>query len=101
MITKQITISNPCGIHVRPAGIVAKEMAKFPNVTFEIDNGEGFRKTRSIMSLMLLALSFGKTILLRAYGPNEEVACNTVAQLLGGEFECDKDYHQLRKNIAI
>lgn len=104
MIIKEITIHNLCGIHMRPACLVAKEIAKFPDVNFEIDNGTGFSKVKDMMSLLILDLSFGKTIWLKASGPNEEQACNTVSSILGQEFDFDKNPSNLllRKcNAAI
>ena len=104
MIIKEITIHNLCGIHMRPAGLVAKEIAKFPDVNFEIDNGTGFSNVKDMISLLVLDLSFGNTIWLKASGPNEEQACNTVSSILGQEFDFDKNLSNLllRKcNAAI
>jgi len=88
-ITKKVVIRNKYGIHVRPSGLLAKEMRKFPDVSFEIDtkDGDGFRLVDGIMSLVSFELGCGKEILLRAIGDDAEAACESVGNMFGQDFE--------------
>lgn len=91
MTTRQVTVTNRFGIHVRPCGIVSKEMAKFPEVAFEIDHGNGFTFINGIMDLMMCGLQWDQTFTLRASGEDEEEACDVVSGLLGGQFQFDDE----------
>jgi phosphocarrier protein HPr len=88
--TRPATIKNRHGIHVRPSGIIVKEMAKFPDVKFAIDSGDGMALVGGIMDMLVLDLNQGKTVTLRATGPNEEAAADRLAELLQFDFDYER-----------
>lgn len=75
------TVKDELGIHVRPAGLLVKEIQKFESdVTIE-KNGKtaGGRK---LMALMGLGVKCGETITVTAEGPDEEAAAAAVEAFL-------------------
>ena len=40
MVTKTVTVTNAQGLHMRPAGILAAEMKKFPGCTITLKTPE-------------------------------------------------------------
>jgi phosphotransferase system HPr (HPr) family protein len=90
VIEKQTRINNRFGIHVRPSGFIVQEMSHFPDVHFEIDKGEGFAPVTGVMSLLTFCLEDKMLVTLRASGPNEEKACESVITLLGTNFDLER-----------
>jgi phosphotransferase system HPr (HPr) family protein len=88
--TRQVTIKNRHGIHARPSGAIFKEMTKFPDVKFEIDAGDGLASVEGIMDLLVLDMSYGKTVTLQVNGPNEEDAADRIGELLQSDFDYDR-----------
>ena len=75
------TIKDALGIHVRPAGLLVKEIQKYESqVTIE-KNGKkaGGRK---LMALMGLGVKCGETITVTAEGPDEDAAAAAVEEFL-------------------
>ena len=55
MVSQKVTINNPQGLHMRPAGVFAKGMAKFDSdVTI---NFNGKAMVRAFLTLSVLVLS--------------------------------------------
>lgn len=75
------TIKDELGIHVRPAGLLVKEIQKYESeVTIE-KNGKkvGGRK---LMALMGLGVKCGETITVTAEGADEDAAISGVEDFL-------------------
>ena len=67
------TISDPIGIHARPAGLLAKE-AKNCSAVVTITKGEKTVKASQLMMLMGLGVKQGDTVTVSADGPDEDTA---------------------------
>lgn len=73
MKTFEYTITDPQGIHARPAGILVKEAAKFAGkVTIEKAGKEVDAKR--IMAVMSLGAKTGETVTVKVDGEGEEQA---------------------------
>lgn len=73
MKTFDYTITDPQGIHARPAGILVKEAAKFAGkVTIEKAGREVDAKR--IMGVMSLGAKTGETVTIKVEGEGEEQA---------------------------
>ena len=66
-------ITDPEGIHARPAGLLAKEAAKFKS-TVTVENGAKKGDAKKIMSLMMLGAKKEHTLSFTVEGEDEE-AC--------------------------
>ena len=67
------TISDPLGIHARPAGMLAKEAKKFTSVC-TITKGEQTKKLPQLMMLMSLGVKQGDAVTIQADGADEDAA---------------------------
>lgn len=75
------TITDPLGIHARPAGVLVKEAAKFKSeITIEKDGKKADAK--KIFGLMGLGVKQGNTITVRVGGEDEEAAITAMEALI-------------------
>lgn len=75
------TITDPQGIHARPAGILVKEAAKYESsITIEKDGKSGDAKR--IFAVMGLGVKSGQTINVKVDGSDEEEAAKAVEEFL-------------------
>ena len=75
------TITDPVGIHARPAGILAKE-AKALDSTVTITKGDGSKsaEARKLMAFMGLGVKTGETVTVTVEGGNEEANAAAMEQ---------------------
>lgn len=80
------TITDPLGIHARPAGLLAKAAKTFPDTVIMIQKGDKVVKATQLMKLMGLGVKEGDVVTVTADGPSEEnaieVMYNTLAENL-------------------
>lgn len=75
------TITDPEGIHARPAGVLVKEAAKFTSkVTIAKDGKEVDAKR--ILGLMGLGVKCGQEIVLKTEGEDEDAAIEALGKFL-------------------
>ena len=73
MISQKVTIKNPTGLHLRPAGILCKEAMKFKSlITFRFRDGSA--NAKSVLSVLGACVKCGDEIELVCEGEDEE-AC--------------------------
>ena len=58
----EYTITDELGIHARPAGLLVKKAAEFAS-TVSVDNGTKKGDAKKIMSLMMMAVKQGQTVM--------------------------------------
>ncbi|MBQ9437757.1 MAG: HPr family phosphocarrier protein [Lachnospiraceae bacterium] len=74
-------LTDPVGIHARPAGTLAKEAKKFTSVV-TIIKGEKSAKATSLTKLMSLGAKQGDEITVQVEGDDEEAAAAAIEQFL-------------------
>lgn len=85
MAERDVTIVNKNGLHARPAAEIVKAAARFvSDIVIKRDDLEVNGK--SIMGVMMLAAECGSTVTLRATGPDEAAAIDTIAALISSRF---------------
>ena len=72
MKTFDYTITDPVGIHARPAGILVKEIKKFAGSTVTITKGEKSVNALKLMALMGMGIKQGDTVTVSVDGGDEE-----------------------------
>ena len=82
MKTFEYTITDPVGIHARPAGILVKEIKKFAGTTVTITKGEKSVDARKLMALMGMGIKQGDTITVGVEGGDEEAVAAAVEEFL-------------------
>ena len=68
------TITDPSGIHARPAGILVKAVAKF-NSKISLEKAGKTADAKKIFSVMGLAVKTGEKVEVSIEGEDEEAAC--------------------------
>ncbi|MCB1170310.1 MAG: HPr family phosphocarrier protein [Leptospiraceae bacterium] len=83
MQTIEITIDLQEGLHARPASIFVREASRFKSEVFLTANGVTVNG-KSIMGILMLALSPGTRVTLEVRGEDEEAAIQKLPSLLNG-----------------
>lgn len=68
------TITDPLGIHARPAGLLAKAAKAYGDTVVTVTKGDNTAKASQLMKLMSLGVKQGDVITVAAEGPAEEEA---------------------------
>lgn len=68
------TITDPLGIHARPAGLLAKTAKGFGDTTVTVTKGGTTVKASQLMKLMSLGVKQGDAVTVAAEGPAEDAA---------------------------
>lgn len=77
MVSQKITIKNPTGLHLRPAGILCKEAMEFKSlITFRFR--ENTANAKSVLSVLGACVKCGDEIELFCEGEDEEEALKTL-----------------------
>lgn len=81
----EFVVTDPQGIHARPAGLLVKEAKKFES---NISVFKGARKgnLKKIFTVMALGVKQGETIKVQVEGADEEKAASTVEAFLKENF---------------
>ena len=81
----EFVVTDPQGIHARPAGILVKEAKKFES---NISVFKGARKgdLKKIFTIMALGVKQGETIKVQVEGADEEQAASAVEAFLKENF---------------
>lgn len=88
MTTKTLKIKTESGIHARPAAMFVKMANKFPCEIF-VQKDDQEINGKSIMGIMMLALTKGTTITIKADGQKEKEAVKKIAELIENDFDED------------
>lgn len=76
----QYVISDPVGIHARPAGLLAKKAKTLDStITITKDDGKSAVATK-LMAVMGLGIKGGSTVIITVEGGNEESNAATMEQ---------------------
>ena len=71
-------ITDPLGIHARPAGILAKAAKNYPDTVIMIAKGDNAVKATQLMKLMGLGVKAGDAVKVTAEGPSEADAIDVM-----------------------
>jgi phosphocarrier protein HPr len=85
MIEKTVTITNPTGLHARPAALFVQTAGKFTSYVWLSKNDKKVN-AKSIMGLMSLAVSNGTVITIGADGEDEQIAVKELIDLVTSGF---------------
>ncbi len=85
MVERQVTVRNYPGIHAHPAVLFVKKAARFRSEV-TVSNGSLTINGKSIMGILMLAAEMGTTLTIRAEGPDEQDAAESLARLVESKF---------------
>ena len=85
-ITRELTLLNRYGMHVRPAGLFAKTASKY-DAEIEVEKDGNVVSGKSIMALMTLEAVCGSVLKISASGPQAEEALDELTALVARKFD--------------
>ena len=81
MISQKVTVNNPTGLHLRPAGNLCKEAMKFKSlITFRFAGGTA--NAKSVLSVLGACVKCGDEIELVCEGADEESAMKAMVDAI-------------------
>ena len=81
MLSKTLTIVNPSGLHLRPAGVLSQTAMKF-KCDVLIECGEKRIIAKSVLNVMAAGIKSGTEINLICDGEDEAAAMETLSQAI-------------------
>jgi phosphotransferase system HPr (HPr) family protein len=81
MTEQTVTITNPSGLHARPAALLVQECGKH-SCQIWLRKGDKEVDAKSILGVMSLAVQSGQSVTVRADGEGEEAAVQAVVALI-------------------
>jgi phosphotransferase system HPr (HPr) family protein len=90
---RNVTITNPQGMHARPADMFVKLANRFAS-NIVIVKGSERVDGKSILGLLTLAATEGTELSLEADGPDAEAALTALAELVAQNFAEDEPTRQ-------
>lgn len=81
MVSKEVMVKNPTGLHARPATLLVKKASSFKSDVSVEYNGKK-ANVKSLIGVLSLGVTKGAMITVIANGEDEEVACEEVANLI-------------------
>ena len=81
MLSKKLTVVNPSGLHLRPAGVLSQAAMKFKSDVI-IECGEKRIVAKSVLNVMAAGIKCGTEINLICDGEDEAAAMETVSKAI-------------------
>lgn len=78
----EYTITDPVGIHARPAGLLVKEIKAFAGSAVTIAKGEKKVNALKLMALMQMGIKKGDTVKIEVEGGDEEAVVEKLQAFL-------------------
>ena len=85
-ITREMTLVNKYGMHVRPAGLFVKMASRY-DADVEVEKDGNVVSGKSIMALMTLEATCGTVLKVTASGPQAKEALDNLEDLVGRKFD--------------
>ena len=83
--TRQVTVTHPTGLHVRPSGAIVKTVNRFRSEV-RLRHGNQEVDASGIFEIMLLAVPQGAEVTLLAEGPDAEAVLDALSTLFADDF---------------
>ena len=81
MVSRDVTIINPSGLHLRPAGILSQTAMKFKS-DIVIEGGDRKIIAKSVLNVMAAGVKCGAKLKVICDGPDEEEALEAVCDII-------------------
>ena len=83
MVSKKVVITNPTGLHLRPAGNLCKVAMNFKShITFAY--GDNIANAKSVLSVLGACVNCGDELEFKCEGPDEEEAMSAMVEAIEG-----------------
>lgn len=81
MVSEKVTVRNPSGLHLRPAGLLCKEALKFKSL-ITIRKGGSISNAKSVLSVLGACVKNGDEVTIVCEGQDEEEALAHIVELI-------------------
>lgn len=81
MLSKKVTIVNPSGLHLRPAGVLSQTAMKFKSDSV-IESGNKRIVAKSVLNVMAAGIKCGTEVNVVCDGPDEEAALTAITDAI-------------------
>ena len=86
MISKRVKITNPTGLHLRPAGMFCKKAMEYKSqVTFKVR--DNMANAKSVLSVLGACVKEGDVIEIFCDGEDENIALASMVSLVESGFD--------------
>ena len=85
MVSEDLKVINPSGLHLRPAGSLCKEALKFAS-KIKIIFGDSTANAKSVLSVLATCVKCGDTITITCEGKDENEAMDALKNLINSGF---------------
>lgn len=92
MASRTVVVTNPQGLHARPADLFVKLATRFASKV-ELVKGQERVDGKSILAILTLAAVAGTRLSIEADGPDAEQALDALAELIEHNFAEDENTH--------
>lgn len=90
-ITKDLLVSNRCGIHLRVGAMLSKTANSFdPKTEITLHKGSAVADCRSVLDLLSLGAFQGDAVILEVNGTDAEEAQTAIVDLFNARFHEDE-----------
>ena len=76
----EYVITDPVGIHARPAGLLVKEIKSYAGSVVTIEKGEKSVNALKLMALMQMGIKQGDTVKITVEGADEDTAAAAIEE---------------------
>lgn len=87
MVKADVVVRNKTGLHLRPAGALAKAAMEF-ECSIQVQHGSTVVDAKSMLGLLSACIRENDEITVICNGPDEETALNSIIDLINNEL-CD------------
>lgn len=92
-VEKNVVVSNPQGLHARPAEMFARLALQFDS-TIEVIRDDQRIDAKSILHILTLGAVQGTVLTLQAQGADAEAALESLVRLVESDFATDETMSQ-------
>ena len=93
VVERSVVVTNPQGLHARPADMVARLAMKFDS-KIEVIRDSHRIDAKSILNILTLGAAQGTELIIQAQGPDAEEAVDAIERLVSSDFAADETLSQ-------
>ena len=86
MVSKEVTVVNPEGLHFRPAGALVKACKAYPGCMIRVSLNGKTADAKGFLSVSLLGAHCGSTVTITCDGEDEEKALADITERIANGF---------------
>lgn len=81
MVSEKVVVTNPSGLHLKPAGLLCKEALGFKS-SITLQKGHCVSNAKSVLSVLGACVKSGDEIQIVCAGEDEEIALAYIVELI-------------------